>query len=92
MTSVDDVTSQNLLPHLKTSKDYKTKKLKKKFILWDVICKLIHLEFKIQEIFPRNLQILYTNLCECACIFNGFANLLGNISCTLNSGCINLYF
>ena len=62
----------------------------KKSFLW---ChdKLIHTEFKIQVIFPSRLAILINKLMLCTHLFIRFANFLENISCILNSGCINLY-
>ena len=54
-----------------------------------VIYKLIHAEFKIQEIVPSRLANLIIELVLCTRLFIGFANLSGNISCILNSGCVN---
>ena len=51
----------------------------------------MHTEFKIQEIFPSRLANLINKLVLYSRLFIGFANLSGNISSILNSGCINLY-
>ena len=48
----------------------------------------MHTEFKIQEIFPSTLADLIKKLMLCTPLLIGFANLSGNISCILNSGCI----
>ena len=56
-----------------------------------MIFKLKHTEFKIQEIFLLRIANLINKLVLCTHLFIRFENLLGNVSCILNSGYINLY-
>ena len=51
----------------------------------------MHTEFKIQEIFPERFANLLKKLVHRTSLFIRFASLEGDISCTLNSACINLY-
>ena len=51
----------------------------------------MHTEFKIQEIFLSRPANLINEVVLCTHLFIRFASLSKNISCILNSGCINLY-
>ena len=53
--------------------------------------RLMHPEFKIQEIFPKRFANAINKPVHSKCLFIRFVNLEGNISCILNPVCINLY-
>ena len=64
------------------------KEKKTSFLLYELLIKLKHPKFKIQEIFPSRPANLIN---KCTHLFIRFANVLGNTSSILNSGYFNLY-
>ena len=51
----------------------------------------MYLEFKIQVIFPRELQIKRTNECVSTSLFIRFASLKGNVSCVFKESVLSKY-